>query len=191
MELQNVTHKKAMLEALEKTLGVVSTACKIVDISRTTHYRWLEEDPEYADLIETLTKEDSSAEFQMAKRKFREIAVISGLIIQTMPGGSKKAKHLQSSAGLLFNVFEEYDPKNLLVRQAYREVFDQQIDEMRIREAMKRIEHSKIIIKNPKRFTPLSFPIIADGLNRNHLSTEKLADRIQKMQLQLKKQNRS
>jgi hypothetical protein len=48
MELQNVTHKKAMLEALEKTLGVVSTACKIVGISRTTHYRWLEEDPEYA-----------------------------------------------------------------------------------------------------------------------------------------------
>jgi len=141
------------------------------------------------ELIKDLQKSINATE--MAKRKFRDIAVISGLIIQTMPGGSKKAKHLQSSAGLLFNVFEEYDPENLLVRQAYREVFDQQIDEMRIREAMKRIEQAKMIIKHPKRFTPLSFPIIADGLNRNHLSTEKLADRIQKMQLQLKKQNRS
>ncbi len=154
---------------------------------------WIPDEKEWShlfsskDLIKDLQKSINATE--MAKRKFRDIAVISGLIIQTMPGGSKKAKHLQSSAGLLFNVFEEYDPKNLLVRQAYREVFDQQIDEMRIREAMKRIEHSKIIIKKPKRFTPLSFPIIADGLNRNHLSTEKLADRIQKMHLQLKKQS--
>jgi ATP-dependent Lhr-like helicase len=123
----------------------------------------------------------------MARRKFRDIAIIGGLIVQTLPGVSKKAKHLQSSAGLLFNVFEEYDPENLLLRQAYREVFDHQIDEMRIRESLNRIEHSKIIIKQPKRFTPLSFPIIADGLNRNHLSTEKLADRIMRMQVQLKK----
>lgn len=140
------------------------------------------------ELIKDLQKSINATE--MAKRKFRDIAVISGLIIQTLPGGSKKAKHLQSSAGLLFNVFEEYDSENLLLRQAYREVFDQQIDELRIREAMKRIENAKIIIKHPQRFTPLSFPIIADGLNRNHLSTEKLADRIQKMQLQLKKQLR-
>jgi ATP-dependent Lhr-like helicase len=124
---------------------------------------------------------------EMARRKFRDIAVVSGLIIQTLPGGSKKAKHLQSSAGLLFNVFEEYDSENLLLLQAYREVFDHQIDEMRIRESLKRIEQAKIIIKQPKRFTPLSFPIIADGLNRNNLSTEKLADRIQRMQVQLKK----
>ena len=140
------------------------------------------------DLIKDIQKSINATE--MAKRKFRDIAVISGLIIQTMPGGSKKAKHLQSSAGLLFNVFQEYDPENLLLRQAYREVFDLQIDEFRIRQALKRIEQSEIITRQPKRFTPLSFPIVADGLNRNHLSTEKLADRILKMQLQLKNQSR-
>jgi transcriptional regulator of acetoin/glycerol metabolism len=37
-------HKKAMLDALEKTLGVVTSACKSVDIARQTHYRWLQED---------------------------------------------------------------------------------------------------------------------------------------------------
>jgi len=40
-------HKKAMLEALEKSLGVVTSACRSVGVGRTTHYLWLEKDPEY------------------------------------------------------------------------------------------------------------------------------------------------
>ena len=47
-QLQTVTNKKAMLEALEKSLGVVTTACKQVGISRMSHYRYLEDDPQYA-----------------------------------------------------------------------------------------------------------------------------------------------
>lgn len=39
--------KKGMVEALEKTLGIVSSACKMVGISRQTHYRWMEEDTSY------------------------------------------------------------------------------------------------------------------------------------------------
>jgi Lhr-like helicase len=60
----------------------------------------------------------------MARRKFRDIAVIGGLIFQGYPGEHKKARHLQASAGLLFNVFSEYEPDHLLIRQAYQEVFD-------------------------------------------------------------------
>ena len=40
-------HKKAMLDALEKSLGVVTSACKSVGIGRTTHYLWMDNDPEY------------------------------------------------------------------------------------------------------------------------------------------------
>lgn len=40
-------NKKGMIEALKKSLGVVKTACEVVGISRQTHYRWLEEDPDY------------------------------------------------------------------------------------------------------------------------------------------------
>ncbi|HLP38762.1 ligase-associated DNA damage response DEXH box helicase [Lacibacter sp.] len=122
---------------------------------------------------------------EMARRKFRDIAVIGGLIIQSSPGEQKKARHLQASASLLFNVFSEYDSKNVLLRQAYQEVFDQQMEEVRLRNAFNRIRQSKIILTFPKRFTPLSFPIIADGLNRNNLSSEKLEDRIRRMQAQL------
>ena len=48
--------KKAMVAALEKSLGVVSTACKAVDISRQTHYRWMREDDEYKTAVEELSE---------------------------------------------------------------------------------------------------------------------------------------
>ena len=48
--------KKALVEALEKSLGVVSTACKAAGISRDTHYRWLKEDPEYKAQVEELSE---------------------------------------------------------------------------------------------------------------------------------------
>ncbi|TAG12516.1 MAG: ligase-associated DNA damage response DEXH box helicase [Sphingobacteriia bacterium] len=122
---------------------------------------------------------------EMAKRKFRDIAVIGGLIFQGMPGEKVKARHLQSSASLLFKVFEEFDPTNILLRQAYQEVMAQQMDEVRLRQSLQRITQNKIILSFPKKLTPLSFPIIVDGLNRNNLSSEKLEDRIKKMQQQL------
>lgn len=123
---------------------------------------------------------------EMARRKFRDIAVIGGLIFQGMPGEKKKARHLQSSASLLFKVFEEYDSTNILLRQAYHEVLVHQMDEARLRHALDRIYRSDIIVTFPKRLTPLSFPIIVDGLNRISLSSEKLEDRVRKMQLQLR-----
>ncbi len=122
---------------------------------------------------------------EMARRKFRDIAVIGGLIFQGMPGEKKKARHLQSSASLLFKVFEEYDPKNILLKQAYHEVMTHQMDEERLRNALARISASNIIVTFPKQLTPLSFPIIVDGLSRINLSSEKLEDRIKKMQVQL------
>ncbi len=137
------------------------------------------------DLLRDIQQSINSVE--MARRKFREIAVIGGLIFQGYPGESKKARHLQASASLLFNVFYEYDRNNLLLRQAYQEVLDQQMEEVRLHNALERITNSNIILRFPKRITPFCFPILADGLNRNSLSTEKLEDRIQRLQAQLEK----
>ena len=118
---------------------------------------------------------------EMARRKFRDIAVISGMVIQTYPGQQKNNKSLQSSAGLAFNVLEEYNPENLLYKQAFTEVFNQQIDEARLYEAFERIEKSKIILKFANAFTPLSFPIKVDSL-RQSMSNEDLGDRIRRLQ---------
>ncbi|HEY5461930.1 MAG TPA: ligase-associated DNA damage response DEXH box helicase [Hanamia sp.] len=135
-------------------------------------------------LFEDIQRSLNSVE--MAKRKFRDIAVIGGLIFQGFPGEQKKARHLQSSASLLFNVFSEYEPDNLLLRQAYNEVMEQQMEEQRLRDMLERIQKGKIIITFPKRLTPFCFPIKVDSM-REDLSSEKLEDRVKKMQLQLAK----
>ncbi len=123
---------------------------------------------------------------EMARRKFRDIAVISGMVIRTYPGQQKNNKNLQASSGLIFNVLEDYDPENLLLKQAYSEVFFQQIDEARLMEAFKRIHESEIIIKNSNTFTPLSFPIKVDSL-RQSLSSEDLKARILRMKMEAMK----
>jgi ATP-dependent Lhr-like helicase len=120
---------------------------------------------------------------EMASRKFRDIAVIAGLVVQTHPGKRKTNKSLQSSSGLIFRVLDEYEPDNLLLRQAYTEVFNHELDEARMQAAFERINESKIIIKTASAFTPLSFPIKVDSL-RNSMSNEDLAKRIERMQKQ-------
>ncbi|HEY5371840.1 MAG TPA: ligase-associated DNA damage response DEXH box helicase [Hanamia sp.] len=135
-------------------------------------------------LFEDIQRSVNSVE--MAKRKFRDIAVIGGLIFQGFPGEQKKARHLQSSASLLFNVFSEYEPNNLLLRQAYNEVMEQQMEEQRLRDMLERIQKGKIIITFPKRLTPFCFPIKVDSM-REDLSSEKLEERVKRMQMQLEK----
>jgi len=121
---------------------------------------------------------------EMAKRKFRDIAVIGGLIFQGYPGEYKKARHLQSSASLLFQVFNEYDQQNLLLRQAFNEVMEQQMEERRLRDMLTRIGKSRIVITYPQQLTPFCFPLKVDSLREN-LSSEKLEDRVKRMQEQL------
>ena len=121
---------------------------------------------------------------EMAKRKFRDIAVIGGLIFQGMPGEHVKQKHLQSSAGLLFKVLSEYEPNSLLLRQAYNEVMYQQMDEVRLRNMLQRIQKSNIKIMFPQRLTPFCFPIKVDSM-REMMTSEKLEDRVKKLQSQL------
>ena len=136
------------------------------------------------DLSNDIQRSVNSAE--MARRKFRDIAVIGGLVFQGYPGEYKKARHLQSSASLLFNVFTEYDPHNLLLRQAYNEVMEQQMEEARLRKMLERIQKSRIVITFPEKLTPFSFPLKVDSMREN-LSSEQLEDRVRKMQMQLGK----
>lgn len=117
---------------------------------------------------------------EMARRKFRDIAVIAGLIFQGYPGKHKANRHLQSSASLLFNVFGDYDPSNLLLKQAFNEAFFYQMEEARLRETLERIAVSRIVITTPQKLTPFCFPIKVDSL-RDTMTSEKLEDRIKKL----------
>jgi ATP-dependent Lhr-like helicase len=130
------------------------------------------------DLHQDLQRSLNSTE--MARRKFRDIAVISGLVFTGYPGKIVKSKHLQGSSQLLFEVFREYEPDNLLYLQAYREVFEHQLEEGRLIQALERIAGQEIVWKQTEKPTPFSFPIITDRL-REKLSSEKLSDRIARM----------
>lgn len=121
---------------------------------------------------------------ELAKRCFRDIASISGLVFKGYPGKTKKDRHLQSSSQLFFQVFQDYEPDNLLLQQAYDEVMTFQLQEARLRIALQRIQNQHIVLTHPKKATPFAFPIMVDRL-REKLSSEKLEDRITKMKLQL------
>ena len=123
---------------------------------------------------------------ELAKRKFRGISQIAGLVFSGFPGNKKAGKHLQMSSSLFFDVFSEYEPDHLLLQQAYDEVLDQQLDESRLRSALVRINRQEVILKEVDRFSPLAFPIFVDRLCER-LSSEKLLDRIMKMQKELEK----
>lgn len=135
-------------------------------------------------LIEDIQASMNNSE--LAKRKFWEVCQVAGLVFHGFPGEQRKSKHLRMSTSLLFDVFMEYEPDHLLIQQAFDEVLFFQLDEIRLRKALIKIQHQKIILNNTKRFTPFAFPIMVDRL-RGKLSTEKLIDRVKKMQTQLEK----
>lgn len=132
-------------------------------------------------LLEDIQKSLNSNE--MAKRRFRDIAHIAGLVFTGFPGKSMKSKHLQASTSLLFEVFSEYESDNVLVRQAYHEAMQFQLEEFRLRAALQRIQKLKVVITESERPTPFAFPILVDSLGREKLITETIEERVAKMTL--------
>jgi len=120
---------------------------------------------------------------EMARRKFRDIASISGLVFKGYPGHHQKERHIQSSSQLFFDVFNDHEPENLLLTEAFEEVMTFQLEEYRMREALERINRQTIVVMNPSKPTPFAFPVIVDRLNREKLSSESLTDRVKKMKL--------
>ena len=121
---------------------------------------------------------------EMAKRQFREIARVAGLVFPGFPRSGKTARQLQASSGLFFEVLERYDPSNLLLSQARREVMERQLERSRLSRTLERLEQSRVVITTPRRTPPLAFPLLVDRA-RDRVSSETLAERIRRMQLVL------
>lgn len=158
--------------------GIVLQSPSKTDVDPETAMNWFSTDNLLADILESMNCTE------MAKRQFRQVARIAGLIQQGLPGSRKNARQLQASSNLFFDVFCEYDPSNLLLEQSRREVLDQQLEASRMYSAMERINKSHIMLKEPPQVTPLAFPLLVDKL-RERVSSETLADRIARMQKQL------
>jgi len=124
---------------------------------------------------------------EMAKRQFREIARIAGLVFQGYPGVHKTARQVQATSGLFYDVFARYDPNNMLLQQAEREVLERQLERSRMGRALERLEGSTILMTNPERPTPIAFPILVDRL-RETVSSESVSQRIAKLSLALERE---
>jgi ATP-dependent Lhr-like helicase len=129
-------------------------------------------------LLHDITESLNAAE--LARRQFREIARVAGLIFQGFPGQSKSMKQVQASSGLLYDVFAKYDPENLLLLQAEREVLERQLESSRIGATLQRLSGSTVRLIAVERPTPLAFPLLVDR-TRARLSSEKLSDRVKRM----------
>ncbi|POR60811.1 ligase-associated DNA damage response DEXH box helicase [Pseudomonas syringae] len=123
---------------------------------------------------------------ELALRRFREIARISGLVFSGYPAAAKSNRQLQASSGLFFEVFKQYDADNMLLTQAEQEVLRQELDLQRLELTLRQINSRTLDLHAIKRATPLAFPLLVERF-RESLSSEKLADRIARMVRDLEK----
>jgi ATP-dependent Lhr-like helicase len=135
-------------------------------------------------LEEDLLQSVNAAE--MARRKFRDIATIAGLLFTGYPGKHIPNRHLQASSRLVYDVLDEYDADNLLLKQARAEVLEMQGGASRLFQVLQRLSAQKLLLRKPPGPTPLSFPIFVDRL-REKLSSESLENQVEKMVKQLEK----
>jgi ATP-dependent Lhr-like helicase len=122
---------------------------------------------------------------ELARRHFREIARIAGLLVQSRPGAHRSVRQLQASSELFFDVFREFDPGNLLMQQARREVLERQLEFARLRLALERIERQQLVFTAPPRLSPMSFPLFAERIASQQLRMESSSDRIERLAQQL------
>jgi hypothetical protein len=123
---------------------------------------------------------------ELAQRRFREIARVSGLIFQGYPGEKRSNKQLQASSSLFWEVFRKYDPANRLLMQAEQELLAQELEIGRLRASLARMGTQQLVLQTLERPTPFAFPLMVE-LFREKLSNENLAERIARMVAQLEK----
>jgi ATP-dependent helicase Lhr and Lhr-like helicase len=123
---------------------------------------------------------------ELARRQFREIARIAGLVFAGMPGAAKSARQLQASSSLFYDVFRQHDPANLLLAQAEAEVLRQELDVDALAHTLARLRAARLQVVAVRKPTPLAFPLLVERF-RERLGTEKLADRIARMVAELEK----
>lgn len=127
-----------------------------------------------ADTVESLNMS------QLAKSQFREVARVAGLVFENAPGMRKSARQVSASSSLLFDVLTEFDPENLLLLQARREVLEKHFEQGRLARTMARVSASEMLIVRTPRLTPLAFPLVMERQSAT-LSSETIADQVRRM----------
>ncbi len=117
---------------------------------------------------------------ELTKRRFKNIAQISGLVNQNNPTKTKSSSQLQVSSSLFYDVFTKYEEDHLLIKQAHEEVKEYQLENKRITNSLERLSNLKIILKETKTPSPFAFPLLVERL-KNTLSNESIEKRVEKL----------
>lgn len=145
-----------------------------LEVDAVSLRRWLSEHELVADLLASVNVSD------LARRQFRDIARIAGLVDPGTPRRGKSTRQLQVSSSLMFDVLERHDASNLLLEQARREVLEGQLEQVQLLDSLRRIGAQSWCVTRPGRYTPLSFPLWADRLQTQIVSTESWQQRIER-----------
>lgn len=121
---------------------------------------------------------------EMARRQFREIARVAGLIVPDFPGNKRPMRDVQVSSSLLYDVFERYDPGNLLMDQSRREILERQLEWTRLKATLDDVSGRPLHLVETEHLTPLAFPLWADRL-AVHLPAADAATRLEAMLAEL------
>lgn len=124
---------------------------------------------------------------QLARLAFRDVARVAGLVLQNYPGARRTGKQVQASSSLIFDVFQDFDPGNLLLHQARREVLDRHFERSRLGRTLERLRTSPMPLIRTQRLTPLSFPLVVERVATT-MSSETIIDRLKKMQAEWARQ---
>jgi ATP-dependent helicase Lhr and Lhr-like helicase len=140
-----------------------------------------------AQLVDDLREAVNLAE--LARRQFREIARVAGLLPPSMPGKlARSMRQLQASSGLLYDVLRRHDPGHVLLAQAEREALATQLDLERLQATLARSDAEPIVLRRPRGFTPLSFALWAEW-QRGALSNEDWRTRVERAAQQLERRH--
>ena len=163
------------VQAVVNDDGIKLSCDEPLEVDEATWRDLLSPEELLPDLLESM----NAAEF--SRRRFRDIARVAGLTQQGMPGAKQKSRHLQASSDMFYDVFQEFDPENLLLRQAQREVLNEQLEIERIESALERIKKQTMAVVALEKLSPLSFPLFAESLRATTVSTQTWEQRVRRL----------
>jgi ATP-dependent Lhr-like helicase len=167
------------IQSTQNDYGFSLTARRGLFLDETSIHEYLTGENLLNDLIACM----NTAE--LARRQFREIARVSGLILQTPPGRPQRSqREIQSSASLLYEVLHRYDPENLLLEQSRREILEKQLEFTRLHQVILQLQTRPIHFQETGHLTPMAFPLWADRLQSIHTGPD-AATRLEAMLTEL------
>ncbi len=120
-------------------------------------------------------------ETPLTKKKFRDIALISGLVEKKLPGKEKTGKQVLFSTDIIFDVLNKYEPNHILLKAVRDDVMFSIIGGDKLKEVLIRIKDN-LIIRNLNQISPLSFPLVLESgkqIISNEEKNEYIADELE------------